>query len=349
MKTFVIRPTLPLLICAFILLGCGSTNNLTMSVTEPAPVYVPNHIKRIGILNRSESTTNKTLDKIDKIFSAEGQNLDKEGAENLILGIKDEFEKNRTFEDVILVKSDKVESPGLGIFPNTLSWNMVNQICDENNIDALVVLSFYDTDASIKYNVQTIEKVNTLGLKIPLIEHRAEINTNILAGFRIYDKVNKTILDEIINSDRSRSIGRGINPVKAAEAITGRKEAILQISNDIGHRYALRTYPFKIRVTREYYVKGTNNFEIAKRRAQTGDWNGAAQLWEVETKNSNSKIAGRACYNMAIINEINGNLNNAADWTSKAYTDYRDKNALRYLKILENRMAKNELLAMQTN
>ena len=349
MKTFVIRPTLPLLICAFIILGCSSTNNLTMSVTEPAPVYVPNHIKRIGILNRSESTSNKTLDKIDKIFSAEGQNLDKEGAENLILGIKDEFEKNQTFEDVILVESDMIKNPGLGIFPNPMSWNTVSQICEKNNIDALVVLSFYDTDASIKYNIQSINKANALGLKIPLIEHIAEVNTNILAGFRIYDKANKTILDEIINNDWSRSIGRGINPVKAAEAIIGRKEAILQISNGIGHRYALRTYPFKIRVSREYYVKGTDNFERGKRRAQTGDWNGAAQLWEVETKNSKSKIAGRACYNMAIINEINGDLNTATDWASKSYTDYRDKNALRYLKILENRMAKNELLARRTN
>ena len=109
MKTFVIRPALPLLICAFILLGCGSTNNLTMSVTEPAPVYVPNHIKQIGVLNRSETTSNKTLDKIDKVFSAEGQNLDKEGAENLILGIKDEFEKNQTFEDVIRILEEKGE------------------------------------------------------------------------------------------------------------------------------------------------------------------------------------------------------------------------------------------------
>lgn len=348
MKTFIIRPVLPLLICAFVLQGCGSTNNLTLSVTEPAPVFVPNHIKRIGILNRSESTSNKTLDKIDKVLSAEGQNLDKEGAENLILGMKDEFDKNQTFEEVVLVESDMVENPGLGIFPNTLSWDVVSQICDKNNIDALVSLSFYDTDTSIKYKVQTIDKVNALGLKIPFIEHTAEVMTNIVTGFRIYDRESKILLDEITNNDQAISIGRGINPVKAAEAIIGRKEAILQISNNIGHQYALRMYPFKIRVSREYYVKGTNNFEIGRRRAQTGDWDGAAELWEVETKNSSSKIAGRAYYNMAIINEINGDLNAAANWASKAYSDYGDKNALRYLKILENRIAKNKLLALQT-
>jgi hypothetical protein len=51
---------------------------------------------------------------------------------------------------------------------------------------------------------------------------------------------------------------------------------------------------------------------------------------------------------MAIVNEINGDLNAAMDWASKAYIDYKDKNALRYLRILENRMAKNALLAEQS-
>jgi hypothetical protein len=348
MKTVKFNPTALLLFCGLLLLNCSSMNNLTMSVTEPAPVHVPNHVKRVGILNRSESTVNKTLDKIDKILSAEGQNLDQEGAKQVIQGIKDEFEKDQTFENVILVESDKIENPGLGIFPNALDWNTVNTLCKENSIDALVVLSFYDTDAVIKYNAETVQKVNTLGLKIPMIEHTASVNTHIQAGFRIYDNLNKDILDEIIHDEWATSVGRGINPVKAAEAITGRKEAILQISNTIGHSYALRTYPFKIRVTREYYVKGTNNFEIGKRRAQTGDWDGAAQLWEIETNNPKSKIAGRGCYNMAIINEINGNLNAAIDWASKSYIDYKDKNALRYLRVLENRMAKNALLAEQS-
>ncbi|WP_318543673.1 DUF6340 family protein [Marixanthotalea marina] len=320
-----------------------------MSVTEPAPVYVPDHIKRVGILNRSESTKNKTLDALDKILSAEGMNLDAEGAQNVMLGIKDEFEKNQTFEDIVFIESNKVENPGLGVFPSALPWSTVNGICEENQLDALIVLSFYDTDAAVSYNTQTVNEVNAFGIKIPVIEHSASVKTNIMAGFRVYDNLNKTILDEIVNNDWSTTVGRGINPVKAAEAITGRKEAVLQISNGIGHRYALRAYPFKIRVTREYYVKGTNNFEIAMRRAQTGNWDGAAELWHVETQNPKRKIAGRACYNMAIINEINGDLNSAIDWASKAYTDYKDKNALRYIRILENRMAKNQMLAYQSN
>lgn len=182
------KPTIPKLILitlfnGLMLLSCSSMNNLTMNVTEPAPVHLPNHIKRIGILNRSESTTNKTLDKIDEILSAEGLNLDNEGAQNVIQCIKDEFERDQAFENIRFVESDKIENPGLGIFPNALSWETVNTLCKENGVDALVVLSFYDTDAVIKYSAQTIEKINALGLKILVIEHTASVNTHIQAGF----------------------------------------------------------------------------------------------------------------------------------------------------------------------
>ena len=135
--------------------------------------------------------------------------------------------------------------------------------------------------------------------------------------------------------------------MQAVEAVIGRKEAVLEVSNLIGHNYALRILPYRMRVARNYYVRGTNNFTIAKRRAQTGDWDGAAALWEKEVPNSKGKLAGRACYNMAIISEINGDLNAAVNWASKSYVDYRNKEALGYLNLLQNRMAKNEQLVQQ--
>jgi len=52
---------------------------------------------------------------------------------------------------------------------------------------------------------------------------------------------------------------------------------------------------------------------------------------------------------MGIINEINGNLDAAIEWTTKSYTDYGDKIALRYINILKNRKAKNEQLIRETN
>ena len=94
-------------------------------------------------------------------------------------------------------------------------------------------------------------------------------------------------------------------------------------------------------------MRGTDNFKIAKRRAQTGNWDGAAELWEKEIDNPKSKVAGRAHYNMAIINEINGNLDEAIQWARKAYSDYNNKLALDYVRILEERERRNARLQEQ--
>jgi tetratricopeptide (TPR) repeat protein len=94
-------------------------------------------------------------------------------------------------------------------------------------------------------------------------------------------------------------------------------------------------------------VKGTDNFKIAKRKAQLGKWDEAALLWEKETGNPDRKVAGRAYYNMGIINEINGDLEKAIEWVQKAYSDYNNKQALDYVRILENRQYNNEVLEYQ--
>jgi hypothetical protein len=70
-------------------------------------------------------------------------------------------------------------------------------------------------------------------------------------------------------------------------------------------------------------------------------------LWNKETTNSSRKIAGRAAYNMAIINEINGDLDSALGWAQKSYEDYNDKLAIKYVRILENRKYKTNVLKAQ--
>jgi hypothetical protein len=328
--------------------ACSSMNSLTIGVTEPAPVYLPSEIETIGIINRSlPSEKNKSTDDLDKILSAEGKNLDKEGAEAAIDGLSDELIKNDRFYETKILEVNNVKSAGLSVFPSPLSWDQVERICQENEVDAIFELSFYDTDANFNYNANPVVIDAPLGVKIPAVESELTVRTFIKTGWRIYDPINRIIQDEFLINDQVVASGRGINPVKAAEAVIGRKESVMQVSNYMGHNYALRILPYHRRVSREYYVRGTDNFETGKRRAQTGDWNGAAELWEMEVNNTKSKIAGRACYNMGIINEINGDLDAAVDWTSKSYTDHRNKEALDYLNTLKYRIEKNAELRAQ--
>lgn len=322
-----------------------ATNYLTMNVQEPAPVTMPGHIKKVGVINRSLSDKGNILNNVDQALSLEFKNLDKEGSESCISGLENELKKNSRFDLVKFLPVD-LKSPGAGVFPAQLSWEDAAGMCRDLKVDALYVLEMYDTDTKISYATHNTTVKTPLG-EVPAIEHEATMVISVIYGFRIYDGINKVIIDEFRDTRSLTFTGRGINPAAAAGALLGRKDAVKQLSLQLGEDYAKNIIPYWIRVSRDYYVKGTDNFKIAKRRAQAGDWDGAAEMWLKETNHPKAKVTGRACYNMAIINEINGNLDEAIRWAQKSYTDYNNKLALDYLRILKNRKSKNNLIEHQ--
>ncbi len=334
------------ILMATLLLSC-KTQQLYLTVAEPAPVTLPHYIKSVGVINRSVPTDEtKALDILDKALSLEGVNLDKEGAMESIRGLSDELMNNSRFDEVKTLNDIDFRTPALTGFPISLTWEIVEKICNESKTDALFSLEKFDTDTHLNYSSRKVDIKTPLGM-IPGLEHQANMETLVKTGWRIYDPASKMILDEFIYDESVMFSGKGINPLIAASALVGRKEAVNQVSNKAGHGYALRIIPYRLRVMRDYYVKGTNNFKVAKRKAQVGKWDDAGLLWEKETNNNSTKIAGRACYNMAIINEINGDVEAALKWAQKSYEDTNNKLALRYVRILENRRYKTEVLEAQ--
>jgi len=336
-----------LILLLVLALASCKTQQLYLNVVEPAPVTLPAYIKNVGVINRSiPSDKTKALDVLDKVLSLEGVNLDKDGAMESIRGLSDELAVNTRFNEVKSLNDIDFRTSALTDFPTPLTWEIVDQICRDSKTDALFSLEKFDTDTHLNYSNRKVEIKTPLGT-IPGIEHQANMETLVKTGWRIYDPNSKQILDEYIYNESIMFTGRGVNPLVAASALVGRKDAVNQVSNKAGHGYALRIIPYKLRVMRDYYVKGTDNFKIARRKAQVGKWDEAGLLWEKETTNSSTRIAGRACYNMAIINEINGDLNSALKWAQKSYEDTNNKLALQYVRILQNRQYKTNVLKIQ--
>ena len=311
-----------------------------MTVQEPPIVYVSQSIKAVGVLNRSISTgDNKIIDVIDQGLTGEGPKLDLEGSIAAVQGCHDELTRDGRFEKITLLEDVEVESPGQGLMPAAMSWDEVEKICLENDIQMLFVLEMYDTDLKIDYSQKTVNKSTPLG-DVPMIEHHAVMTTKINSGWRMYDPSSKTIIDQFFMRDDLVSRSKGINPMIAAQGLIGRKEAVKEISNNVGHDYALRIRSLGIRVRREYFTKGNDQMKIANRRALVNDWDGAAELWEKQTDNSKRKVAGRACFNMAVIYEIEGDLDQAIEWAQKSYTDYNIKDGRDYTRLLRKRKAR---------
>jgi hypothetical protein len=327
--------------------SCASTNLVHISVLQPAPVTIPQYIKNVVVVNRSEvSKKLKVFNVVDKAVSFESPDLDKEGSQAAITGLSDELKKNNRFDEVTLLPNTGLTTDAPGMYPAPLPWDSVEKYCAENNADALFSLELFDTKSKIDYSVNKTTIKTPLG-NIPAIEQQANMHTLVKAGWRIYDIRGKNILDEAAIERTITYYGRGINPLLAAQALIDRKEAVKEVGNIAGHAYAFNIIPLWSRVTRDYSARGNGNFKMATRMARTGNWDGASKLWQAETTNSKGKIAGRACYNMAIISEINGEVDMAIQWAQKSYENYNNHLALGYVNVLKDRKINDAVLEDQ--
>lgn len=335
-----------ILLLVVVCYSCSSTSRMSLSVKIPAPVTIRPEVAAVAIVDRTEAASeSKVLDILHKGASLETKGLQAAGAQSSLQGLYDELTRNGRF-NAIKKLDYKLTSFGAGTFPNALPWDSVEKICQQSNTDVLISLELFDAQTQIAYSGSpTNLKLGTTS--IPVLNHNVNIATNLKSGWRIYDPATKTILDEFIVGRSLTFASSGINPLEAASALAGRKEAVKDAGNKGGSIYASRVVPYWLRVYRDYFVRGNENFKIAKRKAQSGNWDGAADIWKKESASSDRKVAGRGCYNMAIICEINGDLDGAIQWAQKSYEDYNVKIALTYCNILRSRKKEEDLLNYQ--
>lgn len=331
------------LCAAALFASCSSTNLMSLNVTQPAPVSLPPAAKTAAVVNRTRATDEtRTIDAIHKAMSLESSNLQKEGARASMTGLADELMKNNRFSMVKPLTDLDLRSFGAGVFPSAISWDTVAKICKDNNADLLFSLELFDAETKGAIGSTAL---GTVAGAVPGLTQQVNMTTLVKTGWRIYDPSSRNILDEYV---LSRDLSFRGTPVAAAGAIMGHKEEVIKVGNQAGAAYAYRILPYSVRVSRFYYVRGSSNFTVATRMARTGNWDGAARLWQQETTNPSRKVAGRACYNMAIISEINGDLNGAMTWAQKAYEVYNNRLALSYVNVLRNRQMNDAVLKEQT-
>jgi hypothetical protein len=320
---------------------------MSLSVRKPAPVSISSDIKSVALVDRSQaSKENRTVDAIHRTLSLESSQLQLNGVQSSIDGLSNELIKSNRFTQVLPLTSLPLSSTGAGVFPYPLPWDTVESICRRSHTDALFSVELFDAETKLNFggNPSPIAP----GIRaIPVLQTKVNMNTAVKIGWRIYDPGTRTILDEyIITRDISSTVSI-LNPSKAVASDVERTEAVKTVGNLAGQAYADRILPFWIRVSRDYFVRGNDGFIVAKRKAQAGDWDGAAEIWKTATTSSSGKIAGRACYNMAIISEINGDLDGAISWASKAYENYGVRLALHYLNTLKYRKNQSDILKTQ--
>ncbi len=325
-----------------------STTSTSMEVLVPAQINIPKHIVKVAVGNRSLPSGKSTITNVLEGFIT-GETIwgDREGSLYCINGLVNKL-NNSPRINATAIEDMEFIGTGTREFPHQLDWIKVENICNMYKVDALILLETFDSNIGIRESHKD-KKVYDKKSKRDVIVRTfyADLRININAGWRIYDVKNKIIFDESSFMDEKSWGGKGKSHSEALSNLPSKRSAINDAGIFAGNQYALRISPNWMWTSRSYYIKGHDDFKKAKKYVATNNWSEAIKIWQSLSNKSNSKVAGRASYNMAVASEIEGNLNVAQAWAEKAYHAYGIKKAKSYIIIIKRRINDQQRLKEQ--
>ena len=319
---------LQLLLCASVLLtqSCVTTHR-SVKVTYPPQLSLPDNIANIAVYNRTRiDSAHKDNNVVESIFTGEAVAGDLIGAEECITNFVSEMNRYDDPHSFVPIKHLIARSTTNIQTPLALSWDDVKNICRENKCDALMVLETFDTNSdNIVGTVLSGVAIVKSGGYIPA----KEIHYSVTYSWRLYDTLTRTVFDQF-GDQLQQSVG-GLLP--AAPIPTS---AIRNTGSYIGEISARRYLPNTVWQDRAIYKKGNDQMKAAWRKAVTNDWTGAMEKWNALAKSVNNKVAGRACFNMALGCEVTGKIDLAKNWAQQSFTEHGNRKARNYLYVLEH-------------
>ncbi|MEZ4885421.1 MAG: DUF6340 family protein [Chitinophagales bacterium] len=326
--------------------SCNPTTQI--QVLQPAAFTIPDHIETVVTINRS-IPPKKFWNAVEGLITGENIGQDKEGARYALGALTDALTRTPRFA----VKQSGLEMEGSGSFslPVPLPWSEVNRLCQQYNADALVALEAYDTDILQNCDPREIKSKDKEGNTKIETRYDARLSTDVKLAWRMYDPKNQQIIDEFTVAEGLDWKESGDTHDGAINRLPNRQFTVNETSAAAGGAYGMRIAPIWITVERTYFKdhKKTPQMENANRFAKVGNWKSAASQWQILVNSTDKELAGKAAYNMAVANEVEGKLSSALEWAEMSYTQFGNKKAKSYIQTLRQRIYEQEQVNQQMN
>lgn len=311
-----------LFISLFMLLGAPS---IYFDILVPAVVDIPSNIKTVALIDRSHSESD-VVNAFEKGILSSISGKSDRISKNCIEGVNDQLNSREGVKP--LVTGIILERKGTALdFPEPLDWKEIDDICKQHSADAVISLEIFS-------------------------RHYAENVAEVKVGYRIYDPSRRKLLDEFqyyhaIGKERIPSEDPGALVLNALNS----DDAIKESSYIAGTIYGKRISPYWIRVKRDYFKRSKKDPNLAEgaRMMEVNDWEAAVAAFKLAIEQGHPKTRGRAAHNLAIVYEINGDIDLALLTAREAWGKYGNKAAREYAEILQQRQAEMNLLKMQEN
>ena len=321
-----------LIIIALIgLLSISCKTRFRISVKEPAVIDLPNDARSFGIVN-SVNDENSPEQKIAGAVLGNAQiNGNVEAAERAVQGALRALDKSNTLQGTKVPQLENVYNDD-----GSVNWTLLDSIAEKEGFHGFIELSKLETQSPVGGTVLA----NATGQNNMRLDGSMYVNTYIVKDrlaieqYRVFHRYN-------IPTSGSTSLISILNDAKR------KTEYFKALGFQLGYEAASLLYPNWIWVGRTFYNKGSKILRRAKPMIYEGNWDIAEEQLEMGLNARSDRVRGRVLYNLALVNEGQGELDEAIKYAKESALTCGNKLANDYLRILKRRKQQMAILQQQ--
>ncbi|MTI20465.1 tetratricopeptide repeat protein [Fulvivirga sp. RKSG066] len=281
------------------IVGCLSSTSYRKTVSPE--LYTPENFQNIGIVSAFD-TSLLTFNQKKKVH------VFSQGSQNILVELAQEFKKQSDLE--VLVADQLIRGAAeVSCSSETYKPTAVGTVTD-NSYDFTIVLEAYDLYFDQEVEVQKDDD----GSKT----RTAYYDLIARACIALYDsnghEINKvTVTEKHINYDK-RSVLSGLLAV--GPSMGNADKEVKRLSKDIAKEYVAKYHPQEVMITKNIYRQ--KELKGGVRALVFGNWSEAITFFSRYTNDPDSKIAGKAAYNLSVAYEALGMMDDATYWYEQA-------------------------------
>jgi hypothetical protein len=171
---------------------------------------------------------------------------------------------------------------------------------------------------------------------VPVYSYYATLDLKYDAVFRIYKPGKKTLVKEIEMSDTIYWESSDYSQERLFRKLPSVKQALINAGIKIALDIDGKLSPTWVPEKRGYFLFKSKD-DRGQQLMNESNYEEAGKYWAEMALSKNKKIRSKAEYNLALISELNGDMDGAIDWGLKSYYSYYRNQTESYLKKLKER------------
>ncbi len=312
-----------------LLMPACKVQHFMLEVYTPAPLDLPPELRTLVAVSRFVPATGP----YDEVQWGHYQSFDStlfRLANESLLGFTDEMNSSGRF-GVRTPQGVRMLRHNGDSLPEMLPWEGLVQICRTNLSDGIALLEGF----SIQQEPMETKEVSNQYVTTQMV--------HVKLAWRVLQPNRRRILDAGVYSYSKQFEGRGESRQAALDSLPDKGLQLLQAARYAGTAYANSMKPGLIAVKRNFYQKGHPVLEETAPFVLTGEWGKVEQKWKKNAYEGDSDELKAMCsYNMALLSEKQGFLNQALGYARRAQRFMPSKVHLDYINELTTRELQQE-------